>query len=625
MAGLTAAAYLSRAGRKVLLCEKQKKTGGLVNSFEYKGFTFDGGIRSTENTGIVLPMLRQLGIEVEFLPNVVSVGIGKRRGANHLEGEPGRLPGTAGEWPMLRQLGIEVEFLPSPVSVGIGKDVVRVTSKDSLAAYRELLEKHFPDSSEDIAAHHPRNREGDGLPGRPLRHRQSAVPRPEEQPGYVFRTILPWLLKYLLTTPKIARLNKPVDEHLTGFTHQPGADGHHRPALLPEDPGVLRAQLLHPLPRLPVPEGRNRRAAAGARAVRAGHTAAKSGRETEIASVDPDRRRATDSSGNAYRYRKLVWAADQKTLYRLIDLSSLPKSQTAVGQGPGETAGAGGQDRGRLGLHPVPHGWTWTSRTSRGYPAATSSTRRPRPVFPAPAWTNCAARPASRRGSPPTRSVVFAWLKRFLQNSTPSRYPFPVLRDSSLAPEGKTGLIISVLFDYSLTKHIRAMGWYDEFKKLMSDDIVDVLDASIYPGLKAAVIDSFTSTPLTIEQVSGNSDGAITGWAFTNDSMPAVSKPAESSQLGADADSRRLPGRAVDVQPFRAADFHPDRQAGRGPGPQGPGVSPVSLRLISQILRPVSRSRAWAAGFSSMVRWKKRPLTSPARAQRPGSTAPRRR
>ena len=38
----------------------------------------------------------------------------------------------------------------------------------------------------------------------------------------------------------------------------------------------------------------------------------------------------------------------------------------------------------------------------------------------------------------------------------------------SLAPEGKTGLIISVLFDYSLTKHIQAMGWYDEFRKLMT-------------------------------------------------------------------------------------------------------------------------------------------------------------
>lgn len=100
----------------------------------------------------------------------------------------------------------------------------------------------------------------------------------------------------------------------------------------------------------------------------------------------------------------------------------------------------------------------------------------------------------------------------------------PVLRDENLAPEGKTGIIISLLFDYSLTKHIRTMGWYDEFRQLMSDYIVEVLDANIYPGLKQAVIDSFTSTPLTIERVAGTSDGAITGWSFTNDFMPAVNK-----------------------------------------------------------------------------------------------------
>ncbi len=77
IAGLTAAAYTSRAGLRVLLCEKENKTGGLVNSFEYKGFVFDGGIRAIENSGIVVPMLRQLGLQVDFLPNPVSIGIGQ--------------------------------------------------------------------------------------------------------------------------------------------------------------------------------------------------------------------------------------------------------------------------------------------------------------------------------------------------------------------------------------------------------------------------------------------------------------------------------------------------------------------------------------------------------------------
>ena len=41
MAGLTAAAYLSRAGRRVLLCEKEERLGGLVGSFAHHGYVFD--------------------------------------------------------------------------------------------------------------------------------------------------------------------------------------------------------------------------------------------------------------------------------------------------------------------------------------------------------------------------------------------------------------------------------------------------------------------------------------------------------------------------------------------------------------------------------------------------------
>ena len=107
MAGLTSAAYLAKAGLKVLLCEKENKIGGLVNSFDYQGFVFDGGIRGIENSGIIRPMLSQLGIEIEFLP--------------------------------------------SDVSIGIGKDVISVNSADSLHAYQELLGKYYPDNKADIA------------------------------------------------------------------------------------------------------------------------------------------------------------------------------------------------------------------------------------------------------------------------------------------------------------------------------------------------------------------------------------------------------------------------------------------------------------------------------------------
>ena len=106
MAGLTAAAYLSQAGLKVLLLEKEAKVGGLVNSFEYQGFTFDGGIRAVENSGIVMPMLRQLGIDIPFVGN--------------------------------------------GVSIGIEDAVVHLNAKESLQDYLQLLQSRFPENADDI-------------------------------------------------------------------------------------------------------------------------------------------------------------------------------------------------------------------------------------------------------------------------------------------------------------------------------------------------------------------------------------------------------------------------------------------------------------------------------------------
>jgi len=74
IAGLTSASFLSKQGFNILLCEKEAKLGGLVNSFEHNDFTFDGGIRAMEDSGIVSPMLRQLGIDIDFVKNKVSIG-----------------------------------------------------------------------------------------------------------------------------------------------------------------------------------------------------------------------------------------------------------------------------------------------------------------------------------------------------------------------------------------------------------------------------------------------------------------------------------------------------------------------------------------------------------------------
>ena len=477
MAGLTAAAYLSRAGLKVLLCEKEKKTGGLVNSFEYKGFVFDGGIRATESTGIVLPMLRQLGISVEFLPN--------------------------------------------PVSLGIERDVLRISSKGDLAAYRELLEKHFPESREDIAGI---LREVDKVMG--YLDVLYGIDNPlfldlKSNSGYVFRTILPWVLKYLLTAPKIARLNRPVEEHLAKFTSNRALIDIIAQHFFQKTPAFFALSyftlyLDYRYPR----GGTGMLARALDRFVREHGGEVRT--EIEVVGVDPGRYQVTDASGNACRYRKLVWAADLKALYRAVRLDSLTdaKAVRSIQARLKALSGSNGGDSVFTLYLAVDLDRAHFAEISSGH------------FFYTPSTTGLSHARLDelldREPGGPTRFTgdkarVFTWLNRFVQLNT-FEISIPVLRDESLAPEGKTGLIISVLFDYSLTKYIQAMGWYDEFKRLMSDWIVGALDASIYPGLKASVFDSFTSTPLTLERIAGSSEGAITGWAFTNDFMPAVNK-----------------------------------------------------------------------------------------------------
>jgi len=477
MAGLTAAAYLSRAGLKVLLCEKEAKAGGLVNSFEHKGFVFDGGIRAIENSGIILPMLRQLGIQVDLLP--------------------------------------------STVSIGIGQHVMRATSRDSLRDYQQLLQRHFPDNAQDIARIvHEVEKVMDymdvlyGIDNPLFLDLQS-------NPRYVFKTILPWLVKYTLTMPKIEKLNRPVVEHLSQFSTNQALIDLIAQHFFQETPaffalGYFSLYLDYQYPR----GGTGALAAAMERYVREHGGEIQTG--MAIASVEPGTRRVLDSDGNAYRYRKLVWAADSKALYRMLNLESLSDSSAAGAIRARQqflSGKVGGDSVFTLyltaDLEP-----TYFERIASAHSFYTPSVSGLSHCSPSELY---AAGQSSPTEFVKDKAAIAAWLKRYLELTT-YEISFPVLRDRTLAPEGKTGLIISSLFDYALTKHIQTMGWYEEFRELMAGRMLEVLDASIFPGLKAAAIDRFTSTPLTLERISGNSEGAITGWAFTNQPFPAVNK-----------------------------------------------------------------------------------------------------
>jgi phytoene dehydrogenase-like protein len=52
--------------------------------------------------------------------------------------------------------------------------------------------------------------------------------------------------------------------------------------------------------------------------------------------------------------------------------------------------------------------------------------------------------------------------------------------------------------------------------------MVQNLDQTIYPGIEKAILQRFSSTPLTMEEYANTTDGAIVGWAFTNRPIPSV-------------------------------------------------------------------------------------------------------
>lgn len=471
MAGLTAAAYLSKAGLKTLLCEKEPKTGGLVNSFEYNGFIFDGGIRGIENSGIIQPMLRQLGVEVEFLPN--------------------------------------------PVSIGIGQDVVSVESRNSLRAYQAMLEKYFPENREDIAAI---IREIDKIMGymdvlygidNPLFMDMTDL-------EYMGRTVLPWMFKYALTMPKLQKLYRPVEEYLAGFSRNQALLDIIQQHFFQKTPAYFALSYFSLYLDYQYPKG-----GTGSLPAAFEDFIRRNGGEiltgTQITTVDPVTKTLVDAAGTCYQYRKLVWAADQKALYRSVRVEGMADAaavQSITARREAIANKAGGDSIFTLYL---------TASLDPSYFANIAAPH----FFYTPSTaglSNCGLAALREPGGfTQDKERIAAWLKRFVALNT-FEISCPVLRDATLAPPGQTGLIVSMLFDYALASHIRAMGWYDEFRELMAAEMTAVLDASIYPGLQAAVTGQFTSTPLTIERYTGNTDGAITGWAFTNDSIPAVNQ-----------------------------------------------------------------------------------------------------
>lgn len=470
IAGLIATLSLANSGREVLLLEKNESCGGLMNTFSRDGFQFEGGARALVNAGLIRTLVKEFALDIPLLPN--------------------------------------------PVTLGIEDKMLKVEGEKSLEQFAAILKGLYPESALEV--------------DRVIRSIQGIMedmkvlydannPLFTKKEAFTW-SLLPslaiWMLKFTKTMYRMHKMNTPFENHLDKLsTNQSLKDiiGQHffrkTPAFFALSYFALYSDYLYP------------KGGVGAfveQLVTAiGDRGGEIGFGREICSIDPQDKCLTDSGGASYQYNKMIWAGDLKTLYAIIIDEGLDKPTVAnfrkKKQAVMSHKGAESVFTVFMGVDLPPE---YFQEKGSGHSFYTPNRKGIGVIH------TQELQDLMRRSDTLKIEELLAWSERFCRYNT-FEISIPVLRDADAAPLGKTGVIISVLFDFELTSMIHAKGWYEEFANGFAEQIVNVISASIYPGLKEKVLFSFAATPNTIKERVASSDGSIVGWSFEGE-IPAV-------------------------------------------------------------------------------------------------------
>lgn len=472
MAGLTAAVYLAKEGQRVLLIEKNRETGGLVNSFSRDGFHFDAGVRALLDAGIIMPMLEELGIRLETVK--------------------------------------------SPVSLGVGDDIIDIETIDDLENYRKLLIKLYPDSERDIDNVMKSIR-------RIMKHMDVlyGIENPvfKDIPGdrnFLFRKLLPWLPRFAFTVGKINSMNMPVEDYLTGIVQNPSLRDIISQHFFKNTPTFFAMSYFSLYLDYFYPRGGVMKLADAVR-----DKLIEYGGElltgTVINEINAVKNYAADTNGVRYNYENLVWAADLKTFYRITDAEGLPadikdkfecREKELMNKRGGDSVFTlflevdSFPDK----FREIAHGHFFYTPSKQGL-GETHRSEMDKLIADFDKLD---------------KKDILSWLEKFIRLNT-YEISIPCLKDPSLCPEGRTGVIISFLAEYDLFRKVEQAGWYEKFKEEIEKRVVRVLSETIYPMLKTNIIKRFSFSPLSIQKRVGSSEGAIVGWSFT-EPVPVVNK-----------------------------------------------------------------------------------------------------
>jgi len=463
MAGLTAAAYLARENFSVLLLEKNDRVGGLVHTFDRDGFHFDTGPRAFVNSGIVQPILKDLGISWDFFENKISMGI-----EDHL---------------------------------------FRVDTMDSIDEYKHTLGNLFPENIGDIE--------------RIIQviyklSEYTQVLYEFDNPNFVdlmadkkfiFRKLIPWTVKFLIALRKLNQFEMPMETFLEGLTDNQSLTDIMIQHFFRKTPTHFALGYFYVYLDYFYPRGGTRSLA---RIMK--KKVVDSGGEiklnTLVKVINPSESTVTDSEGNSYTYDHLIWAADLKTLYRNLNPVGLDANITQKIESKTQNilASKGGES-------------VFIFYIAVDRPPAYFQEKGGEHMFYTPSKLGLGETNRGERQSliedfdSKSKTEILDWLDNFCMLNT-YEVSVPALRDPTLAPEGKTGLMVSCLFDYGVIEKVEKAGWYDEFKDVMEDRIIKIFSKTIFKNFDEDILFKFSATPMTINKMSGSSEGAITGWSF---------------------------------------------------------------------------------------------------------------
>ena len=140
---------------------------------------------------------------------------------------------------MLKQLGIELEFVRNKITLGIEDQIIRIQSEADVSTYHDMLNVCYPENVADIAAIMVQVRRVMKLMEVQYGIKNPAFLDMKTDRDYMIKEIVPWMFKYLFTFRKIEKTQYPCGRLPAPVHRQSIPAGHHHPALLQSTPAFF--------------------------------------------------------------------------------------------------------------------------------------------------------------------------------------------------------------------------------------------------------------------------------------------------------------------------------------------------------------------------------------------------